>query len=201
MRATDISRSLSRRIESPLQIFQNFGSGIIISTAFIHLLYEAFVTFGDQCLDTLAYPPASPAIAMASMLVIFSLDFAATVRNHRRRADSHARVNGEETKSPTESTMAVELAGGNSPNPAHSTDLIHSTTLTTPQPVAQETATTAFGHSHDFSEIHDSGLPMDGKDKRAHWELQMLEAGICFHSMMIGGRCSCWASSQEQLPY
>lgn len=43
-----------------------------------------------------------------------------------------------------------------------------------------------FGHSHDFSAVAVEIMAKDPLSKRAHWEVQLLEAGIIFHSVMIG---------------
>jgi len=42
------------------------GTGVIISTAFVHLLYHAFIMFGNTCLGELAFEPAAAAIAMGA---------------------------------------------------------------------------------------------------------------------------------------
>ena len=42
------------------------------------------------------------------------------------------------------------------------------------------------GHSHDFSAVATEIMAKDPLSKRAHWEVQLLEAGIIFHSVMIG---------------
>lgn len=43
-----------------------------------------------------------------------------------------------------------------------------------------------FGHTHDFSTVATEVMAKDPLSKRAHWEVQLLEAGIIFHSVMIG---------------
>lgn len=43
-----------------------------------------------------------------------------------------------------------------------------------------------FGHTHDFSAVASEIMAKDPLSKRAHWEVQLLEAGIIFHSIMIG---------------
>jgi len=167
---------LSKRVRDLFFILRHFGTGVLLSTAFIHLLYEAFVTFSDQCLDDLAFPPASPAIAMASMMVIFSVDFAASVRLHRRQARDRARRSEEANKAAPIALDSVEsvdrLQGEERPAEArqHSEDLA-------------ERADKVFGHTHEFG---DMAISVGDRYKRAKWDLQMLEAGICFHSIMIG---------------
>lgn len=40
------------------------GTGILICTAFVHLLYHAFVMFSNACLGELAFEPAAAAISL-----------------------------------------------------------------------------------------------------------------------------------------
>lgn len=47
----------------------NSGTGVIISTAFVHLLYHSFIMFANTCLGELAFEPAAAAISMAGMYV------------------------------------------------------------------------------------------------------------------------------------
>lgn len=42
------------------------------------------------------------------------------------------------------------------------------------------------GHTHDFSAIGAEVMAKDPYSRRAHWEVELLEAGIIFHSIMIG---------------
>ena len=38
-----------------------------------------------------------------------------------------------------------------------------------------------FGHTHDFSAVATEIMAKDPLSRRAHWEVQLLEAGIIFH--------------------
>lgn len=50
-------------------ITRHFGSGIIISVAFVHLLYHGMVMFANECIGHLAFEPAAPTIAIAGVLL------------------------------------------------------------------------------------------------------------------------------------
>jgi zinc transporter 1/2/3 len=52
---------------------KHFGTGVIISTAFVHLLYHSFIMFSNACLGDLAFEPAAAAISMAGMCVLARL--------------------------------------------------------------------------------------------------------------------------------
>ncbi|KAE8257933.1 hypothetical protein A4X09_0g7877, partial [Tilletia walkeri] len=55
-------------------VLQHFGGGVILSTAFVHLLAHAFVYFNNSCLGELQYEATSPAIVMAAIWVMFAVD-------------------------------------------------------------------------------------------------------------------------------
>lgn len=55
-----------------------FGSGVIIATAFIHLLAPAFEQLGSECLKGVwADYPWAPAFAMMSVFLVFFVELAA----------------------------------------------------------------------------------------------------------------------------
>lgn len=130
-----------------IQVFKHFGGGVIISTAFIHLLMHAFVMFANNCLGTLSYEAIAPAIAMASLIIVWAIDFtAARVLAKKRVPDS------------------PEMDAGD--------DKAQGKLFST-------------GHDHDFSNVSRSDVMAAPDSRRAEWEVQLLEAGICFHSIMM----------------
>lgn len=113
---------------------------------------HAFVMWANECLGHLAYEAVAPAIAMASLMVVFTIDFlTARYLSKRNR--------GSASGSPYSSTTEE---GQHTPDGKY---------------------TEALGHDHTFE---NAALPQDGADKRAHWDVHLLEAGIVFHSIMIG---------------
>lgn len=48
---------------------------VVCPYRFVHLLYESFTDFSNPCLGLLLYQPAAPAIALASLLGIFLIDY------------------------------------------------------------------------------------------------------------------------------
>ncbi|OAA59017.1 Zinc/iron permease, fungal/plant [Niveomyces insectorum RCEF 264] len=89
------------RIRMPLYLylfFRFFGSGVIIATAFIHLLDPAYEEIGPQSCVGMTGGWASftwpPAIAMASVLLIFLFEFLATwylkIADKRKNDDDQA---------------------------------------------------------------------------------------------------------------
>ncbi|TIA72434.1 hypothetical protein E3P92_02317 [Wallemia ichthyophaga] len=58
-----------------LFVVKHFGTGVILCTALIHLLFHAFVMFNNDCIGELAYGPAAAAIALAAVYVVFLFDY------------------------------------------------------------------------------------------------------------------------------
>ncbi|ODN93442.1 hypothetical protein L198_05307 [Cryptococcus wingfieldii CBS 7118] len=78
---------------------RHFGTGIIISTAFIHLLCHGFVMFANECIGELAYESTAPAIAMAAAFITFSVIFL-VLDTLRKRDSALAIEEGMEHKLP-----------------------------------------------------------------------------------------------------
>jgi len=80
-----ISRRSSKAAGPSRFIFisQHFGTGVLIATAFVHLLPTAFVSLTDPCLPyffSVGYHPLAGLIAMFSALVVVGLEMFLTTR-------------------------------------------------------------------------------------------------------------------------
>ncbi|GAA5916755.1 hypothetical protein JCM6882_003047 [Rhodosporidiobolus microsporus] len=139
---------------------KHFGTGIIISTAFVHLLYHSFIMFGNACLGELVFEPAAAAIAMAGTYVVFTVDFF-VMRWLKARGDQRssaaAAANADGPSSASSDSQSVEKAAHAHP----------------PQD---------FGHNHGPAPNEHT----DFASPQAHFDVTILEAGIIFHSIMIG---------------
>ncbi|GAA5934126.1 hypothetical protein JCM3775_002881 [Rhodotorula graminis] len=138
---------------------KHFGTGVIVATAFVHLLYHAFVMFSNACLGELAFEPAAAAIAMAGTYLVFGIDF--TVMRWLRSRGPASPV------SPAATLKEEESEEG-------------------------EKRTSDLGHCHGPSRL----VETDYASPQAHFDVLILEAGIIFHSIMIG--CSLGASGGSQ---
>ncbi|TVY38081.1 Zinc-regulated transporter [Lachnellula subtilissima] len=72
-------------------ISQHFGTGVLIATAFVHLLPTAFTSLSDPCLPhffSKGYRPLAGLIAMISALIVVGLEMFLTVRG-ARHSHSH----------------------------------------------------------------------------------------------------------------
>lgn len=77
------SHSRSRRSNSIVFYSQHFGTGVLIATAFVHLLPTAFSSLTDPCLPYFfshGYKPLPGFIAMVSALVVVALESYLTTR-------------------------------------------------------------------------------------------------------------------------
>ncbi|PHH92701.1 hypothetical protein CDD83_5938 [Cordyceps sp. RAO-2017] len=82
----------------PPKIFfacKHFGTGVLIATAFVHLLPTAFQSLGNPCLPDLFtddYPPLPGVIMMASLFCLFVIEM---VLNAKTGGHSHGGPTGE----------------------------------------------------------------------------------------------------------
>ncbi|OTB02974.1 hypothetical protein M426DRAFT_188579 [Hypoxylon sp. CI-4A] len=73
----------SRRANTIVFLCQHFGTGVLIATAFVHLLPTAFLSLTDPCLPPLFsenYQPMAGLVAMASVLVVVAVESYLTTR-------------------------------------------------------------------------------------------------------------------------
>ncbi|CAG8950214.1 hypothetical protein HYFRA_00008452 [Hymenoscyphus fraxineus] len=134
-------------------VIKQFGTGVIIATALVHLLTHAEMMFGNACLGELKYEATATAIAMASAFIAFAIDLLARKlaewrQNKTAGADNENSPSSSvnEKANPTEDNTAVAP-------PATS------------------------GHNHG------PGLSPHTSDAVS---VLVLEAGIIFHSLLIG---------------
>jgi zinc transporter 1/2/3 len=133
---------------------KQFGTGIVISTAFIHLLTHATLMFGNSCLGELQFEGTSTAIFMAGLFLSFLVDYLGA-RFAQWRQSKHAGSHPE-----TPAVGVDDKSGGTlTPSPAPSHD----------------------GHGHAHGHAHGPAhvaTPMEEKIN-----VMNLEAGVIFHSI------------------
>ncbi|CAZ81315.1 unnamed protein product [Tuber melanosporum] len=66
-------------------IIKQFGTGVIIATAYVHLLTHAQLLFGSECVGDLGYESTATGIAMAGTFLSFLLEYLGTRFIARRR--------------------------------------------------------------------------------------------------------------------
>lgn len=138
-------------------ILKQFGTGIVLSTAFIHLFTHAELMFGNECLGELQFEGTTAAIFLAGLFLSFLADYLGA-RFVQWRQKKHAGSDSEVRGTPTDGSDKAVSA---STTPDNELNRSH-------------------GHSHAHGAMH-SVTPMEEKIN-----VMNLEAGIIFHSILIG---------------
>ncbi|KAJ5185002.1 hypothetical protein N7491_007130 [Penicillium cf. griseofulvum] len=86
-------------------VIKQFGTGIILATAFIHLYTHANLMFTNECLGELEYEATTSAVVMAGMFIAFLLEYI----GHRIIVARNSKRNSAET-TPSES-QPIEQKG------------------------------------------------------------------------------------------
>ncbi|KAI9015760.1 Zinc/iron permease [Phycomyces nitens] len=144
-----------------LTIGKFFGTGVILATAFIHMLPEALSNFDSPCLTEgwKSYGAFAGVFCMISSFALQLLELAAVSNLDR----IYAKRQAERDTMDIEKTEVCSTAIGSD--------------------ASQSTAKEA--HDHDFGHVHSAGLLEDDQSFRNIGTL-MLELGIVMHSIIIG---------------
>lgn len=164
-----------RRLRIPIYIYlfaRYFGSGVIIATAFIHLLDPAYTEIGPASCVGLTGGWAAyswpPAITLTSVMVIFGMDFAADYYVQRRYGVSTAAV---------EHVVSghVPAADGDGDGEANKR-----AELSRPNSVSKK---------DDIEELKNLSGDSEATERAFHSQIAaflILEFGVIFHSVIIG---------------
>ncbi|KAK1991344.1 ZIP zinc transporter [Colletotrichum falcatum] len=68
-------RWMPTKTHTAFLVLKQFGTGIIISTAFVHLYTHAQLMFGNECLGALGYEGTTSAIVMAGIFLSFLVEY------------------------------------------------------------------------------------------------------------------------------
>ncbi|CAL3972288.1 unnamed protein product [Diplocarpon coronariae] len=86
-------------------ILKQFGTGVIISTAFIHLLTHAEMQFSNECLGALSYESTATAIAMAGAFLCFLVEYIGSRLIAKRNKNVSAGVDSEQLSTSSKETV------------------------------------------------------------------------------------------------
>ncbi|KAF2257794.1 Zip-domain-containing protein [Lojkania enalia] len=187
---------------------RHFGTGVLIATAFVHLLPTAFISLGDPCLSnfwTTDYPAMPGAIALAAIFFVTVIEMVFSPSQHICSGGDHA-ISSVSRNSHAHSQMQNEqrgrIAGGRELGPLHGRATSISRTLSrmgeeneildsieTGRPENQNKANEKQGESavEDFERNeHNHVLTPEQEHKKAVMQCFLLEVGILFHSVFIG---------------
>ncbi|EJD48603.1 Zip-domain-containing protein [Auricularia subglabra TFB-10046 SS5] len=161
-------------------VCKHFGTGIILSTAFVHLLYHAFVMFANPCLGDLGFEPTASAIALTGVLIVFFADYAMMRFIQSRAVEARPIVQHEEA---AVGTSSLASGAGSSGYGTFSRDSSPSPSKVS-NPPSESTALAR--SSYAFVDVSRNESGIDYVWPQAHFDVYLLEAGIIFHSIMIG---------------
>ncbi|KAF9987165.1 hypothetical protein BGZ75_000983 [Mortierella antarctica] len=208
---TTFNAKTTGRIHSVIQTARNFGSGVILATAFIHMLPSAFSDLSNESLPMLfqedaGYGGWAGLIAMTSALLLHLLEFTATQRFFNRakelkqQKENQARVHamdrlqdahGEKEKVRVTDTDSLEEghaspAGLESVDPCVHVGHVHGGEILLVNRNNQSQQD-QFVKSPDSSLLAEEALAHAQEEKRTRLiGTYILEFGIALHSVIIG---------------
>ncbi|KFY67416.1 hypothetical protein V496_01607 [Pseudogymnoascus sp. VKM F-4515 (FW-2607)] len=200
-----ISQRASKRKGTHHLVFysQHFGTGVLIATAFVHLLPTAFNSLTHPCLPWFfnrGYKPLAGVIAMTSALVVVGLEMFL-----RTRGVVHSHSHAETWEPETTAIPEPGQAGQDRQYEESSVGLIDAGPWTNEQSPKENGNNTLDYWRDDDSDLdldeldpatgangrvgsrkHTQGLSPEDVQKRFMIQCTLLEAGILLHSIFIG---------------
>ncbi|KAJ9481035.1 hypothetical protein VN97_g12476 [Penicillium thymicola] len=138
-------------------VIKQFGTGIIIATGFIHLYTHANLMFTNECLGELEYEATTSAVVVAGIFIAFLLEYI----GHRIIVARNSKKNSTETVSSESESQQTQLKGQHGDSPDQQ----------------QQCTLAGLGHTHGS---------MDLTGPNSKFSVMVMEAGILFHSILIG---------------
>ncbi|CCC06317.1 hypothetical protein SMACR_00532 [Sordaria macrospora] len=94
-----------------ITILRQFGTGVVISTAFIHLFTHAQLMFASECLGELSYEGTAGAIAMAGIFISFLAEYfgVRVLQWHAAKTEARNIENGGEKEDAAQRTEMVNI--------------------------------------------------------------------------------------------
>jgi solute carrier family 39 (zinc transporter), member 1/2/3 len=180
-----------------LFIVRHFGTGVLIATAFVHLLPTAFISLGDPCLSdfwTTDYPAMPGAIALLAILLVtivemvFSpgrklCDGAHGVPSSHTLSSAHDASGGANISNLEGRSTSISREVSRIPREPSGTDMTESEKAQNVKSPVLAEAVDAEASSHLTAPIV---LTPEQQHKKAVVQCMLLELGILFHSIFIG---------------
>lgn len=186
---------------------RHFGTGVLIATAFVHLLPTAFVSLGDPCLGsfwTEDYNAMPGAIALAAIFFVTVIEMVFHPSRHLPVEPTTPEIGFEEVSLPagaplrrtrSEST-ALPLRGmaplhGSTSNMAQGLNSLQAATADRIRPICENESDVPTGQkSKVYQSSHESSSSLstmaEHKLRKERLQCVLLEVGILFHSVFIG---------------
>lgn len=157
------------------------GTGVILATAFVHMLPDALENFSSPCLTEgwLSYGAFAGIFCMLSSFALQLLEVVSVAHMNKLRRRKQERID-------------AELGSGHYNNFAQEkipTDILNSSQVSKQQTVGDEERIESHTHDHhhigdDHGHVHGAFLEDDEAYK--HIGTYILELGIVMHSILIG---------------
>ncbi|KIV89721.1 hypothetical protein PV10_07101 [Exophiala mesophila] len=168
-----LSKLPFRRInQSAFTVVKQFGTGVILSTALVHLYTHAQLMFANQCLGRLRYEGTTSAIVMAGIILAFLFEYVGhrivIARVHRASQGDVPPIEASSSSTSDTSKGEINQEGKDGKDASASASA----------PAYQANNLTNLGHSH--------GNPLDPANPHSTMSVMVMEAGILFHSILIG---------------
>lgn len=152
---------------------KQFGTGVIISTAFIHLLTHAQLYLANKCLGKLQYEASAGAICMGGIFLSFLVEYIGN-----RFIASRARAEQSSTSTIAASESDSDPESGHSHGHAHVHAHEHEHAHAHPEKVAPPTL--------DQTGCGVTPLTTHHTPANDRLSVMVMESGIIFHSILIG---------------
>ncbi|KAI0912687.1 Fe transport protein 3 [Ustulina deusta] len=183
-------------VKVPTKVFfacKHFGTGVLIATAFVHLLPTAWLSLSNKCLPDffiVQYPPLPGIIMMASLFSLFMIEM---WMNNKMGGHSHGGARGFEETPDVGTTVVAATAAPDAPavSPPRpqrsSTQSSFETDISSP--VGEEA-----GQSESKGEVVVSETAVADVEgqvdplvyRKMNMNITLLEGGILFHSVFVG---------------
>lgn len=171
---------------------RHFGTGVLIATAFVHLLPTAFISLGDPCLTgfwTEKYPAMPGAIALAGIFLVAIIEMIFSPARQLSNGHVPNALAGTAALPGDRTEMNVEMNGTENNN-----DVIVDAELGNVRGRRDSISRqlTRLGDSKETAEPKHpqyslpKGESADQEVKKQILQCMMLEVGILFHSVFIG---------------
>lgn len=161
------------RIPAPFFFaIRHFGTGVLIATAFVHLLPTAFTLLGNPCLPdfwTDKYTAMPGAMALAAIFMLMLVEMIFHPSRHRRQPEASSDGVVGDPVAPTETTIPPRIMG---PLAGRSSSIGRSLSQ--------------IDRQDEERQVTEEQKQRDEKRQRDMMHCVMLEAGILFHSVFIG---------------
>jgi hypothetical protein len=158
---------------------RHFGTGVLLATAFVHLLPTAFISLGNPCLPdfwTKDYPSMPGAIALAGVLVVSVLEMVLSPARQFIPKPRRRRLASADATAQSDTSDQSDDDTGNAVSLRSLSRSLSATTVTPTPPTS----------ALKLPEIVPVLLTPEQQRKKSMLQCVMLEVGILFHSVFIG---------------